>query len=134
LASSEQLSWFQEHSAGTDQSFATSAAGISALHLITGVRSGATITIYVDGVEVGSTTLTVPTGGTLSKLNIGDFDGGSELSGAMACVKIIDSALTAAQVYEEFRSLWADAPSSVGGGGSSVDETQVALISQVFGS
>jgi hypothetical protein len=132
--SGQQLTSLSEKDGGTNIEYTVSSAALNVgeLILFTTVRENNQITYYLDGVQVGDTSsgLDAPTGGTTSVLTLGN----ATANGTIVSAKIIDSALTTAQVYEEFRSLWADAPSSVGGGGSSVDETQVALLSQVFGS
>ena len=133
----QTLGWFTEFSTGSDAIFAFDGTTAPTLQLLTVVRENDVVTLYIDGVKVGSSsgTLTTPTGGTAGVLNIGAFHStaSSAFLGAIACVKIIDYALTAAQVYAEYQTTWADAPSS-SSGGSSIDESQVALLSQVFGS
>ena len=65
------------------------------------VRSSNTIAIYVDGIQVGTTSsaLSAAAGGGSSKLIIGAAeDGGSKFLGAISEVAIYGSALTAAQV------------------------------------
>ena len=134
-AGTENYSWFSESGAGVDASFGGfEASGNQNLHHLTYVRESDIVTLYIDGISRGSSgTLATPTGGTSSFLDVGAFDGGSIYRGTMACLKIVNSALTAAQVYAEYQTTWADAPSS-SSGGSSLDESQIALLSQVFGS
>jgi hypothetical protein len=136
-ASSENYSWFSESGAGVDASYGGwNGSGNHTIHHLTYVRESDIVTLYIDGAKRGSSgTLATPTGGTSSYLDVGAFDGSSIWRGTMACVKIVNSALTSTQVYDEYKTTWADAPSSSsGGGGSSIDESQVALLSQVFGS
>jgi hypothetical protein len=138
LDNKETLGWFTEQGGGGDTTFTFEAATTTTAQLLTVVRDSNVVTLYIDGVQAGASSgsLTAPTGGTSAVFNIGAFGTttSSAFTGAIACVKVIDSALTASQVFAEYETTWADAPSSSSGGGSSVDETQVALISQVFGS
>jgi len=110
LGSTEQLNWVSEGVSASDDNFNSEAAGIDHLHLLAVVRESDVITVYIDGSQVGasSATLDTPVGGTSSVLEVGSLflTGGTFLEGSVACVKIIDSALTADEVYTEFERTW----------------------------
>lgn len=71
------------------------------------VRSSDEVTFYLNGEQVGATSvgLSAPDGGTNGRLSLGATyqDGTNMWAGALASVKLIGSALTAAQVREEYR-------------------------------
>jgi len=110
LGSTEQLNWVSEGVSASDDNFNSEAAGIDHLHLLAVVRESDVITVYIDGSQVGasSATLDTPVGGSSSVLEVGSLflTGGTFLEGSVACVKIIDSALTADEVYTEFERTW----------------------------
>ncbi len=98
------------------------------------VRTDNNVQFYVDGRKFGpaQTGANAPTGGSIAILYIHSFAAADIV---LSSVKIIDSALTSTQVYAEYARSWPLVPLvTASGGGSSVDETQVALLSQVFGS
>jgi hypothetical protein len=107
--SAENYDWFSESGAGVDASYGGWAGtGNQNIHLVTFVRESDIVTLYIDGAKRGSSgTLATPTGGTSSFLDVGAFDGSSIYRGTMACLKIVDSALTATQVYDEYKTTWA---------------------------
>jgi hypothetical protein len=105
--------WFQEFGSGSDQIHDFDGAPLPALHHVAFVRDSNVVTLYIDGVATDSSpSLTGATGGSSSTLNIGSFGGSAANAfyGTLCCVKIIASALTAEQVYSEYRSTWATAP------------------------
>jgi hypothetical protein len=108
-SASEHYQWFSESGAGVDASYgAWAGTGNQNIHLVTFVRESDVVTLYIDGAERGSSgALATPTGGTSSFLDIGAFDGTNIYRGTIACVKIVDSALTATQVYDEYKTTWA---------------------------
>jgi hypothetical protein len=93
--------YLAEYSSGTNITY-SAARGMLAgrVHHLAMVRSSNQVTFYLDGVAIGTSSgLHVPTGGTTAYLCIGAIsDGSSPFYGWIASVKIIASALTAAQV------------------------------------
>jgi len=69
------------------------------------VRSSNNVTFYLNGEQIGATStgLSAPTGGASGKLYIGtNSDASQDWNGVVASVKIISSALTAAQIKAEY--------------------------------
>ena len=109
LSNGERITWTTEFGSGPTADVVNfDAAGIQELHLVTVVRASDVVTVFIDGIQVGasSATLTTPTGGTTAVFEVGGLFGNGFFRGSVACVKIIDSALTDAQVYTEYRSTW----------------------------
>ena len=105
--------WVHEYSAGANENKSLSTTGVPNIDKILGqwhhwafVRdvTANTITMYMDGAEMVSTPYTnEASGGTSGKFSIGRYAGGSFEVTRMAIgnVKIVDSALTAAQLRTE---------------------------------
>lgn len=106
VLSTNQLSYFAEHSSGTDIQFDSAAC------LCTGepthvamVRSSNQVSLYMNGLLVGaaSSGLSAPTSGTSGKLKIGgDAVDGQRAVAAISSFKIINSALSSGQVLDEY--------------------------------
>jgi hypothetical protein len=105
-AVNNRLIFFSEHGVGVNDVY-TILDGVAARHpvLIAAIRESNVITFYVNGVQIGasSSALTAPDGGSASKLRVGGYTGGSatQFAGGMATLKIINRALTPAEVLAE---------------------------------
>lgn len=105
---STQLRWLHESGAGaTDQQFLSTGAieelpELRKIYYIAAVRASDAITFYLNGLPFGSSsgTLTTASGGTSCVLNI--CGGGTALSFATLGVKVVGSALNAAQIKAEY--------------------------------
>lgn len=102
------LSYIAEKNAGTNIVHTIDdALDLGVLYHIAMVRDSNQITFYIDGEQAGATSvgLDAPTGGTEGQLALGATNQGSDnrISATLASVKIIGSALTAAQVRAEYQ-------------------------------
>jgi hypothetical protein len=107
LASSANcLSWTHEQGAGVNETY-DSNIGVPLgrpIHLAA-VRSSNDVTFYVNGerFQSGSTGLNAPTGGSSSRLYAGGQPTASNaFTGAISSLKILNSALTSAQIRAEY--------------------------------
>jgi hypothetical protein len=109
----KQLYYFAEEGAGTDIDYANTGVILDTdtTYHIALVRENDDVTFYVNGVQFGSSSsgLNAPTGGGTTAARIGATDFGNDEVGefTISCAKVIDSALTASQVYEEYSRTWA---------------------------
>jgi hypothetical protein len=103
------LEYFWENAGGVNQDFLLPIAGLPTaqpVHLAA-VRSNNVVRFFVNGLPQGSPSsgLTAATGGTAAVFRIGGSGttaGESPWNGAVASVKVIASALSAAQVKDEY--------------------------------
>lgn len=98
------LRWLSESGSGTDAQFLSTGTleilpGLGKIYYVAAVRESNVVTFYLNGLPYGSSsgTLSVPTGGSSSVLQV---NGGSSF--ATLGVKIVASALTAAQIKAEY--------------------------------
>lgn len=108
LDSTYQLQYFAEQGSGTNITFGSTGFTVqigSVIHYGL-VRLNSQVTFYVNGKQLGpsSTGLAAPTGGTSGKLRIGADSAVSptRMTGAISSVKLLNKALTAAQVAEDY--------------------------------
>jgi serine protease AprX len=81
----------------------TTAPVVGAWEHVVGTWDGATLRLYVNGVEIGSKPWTAPVGAPTLPFTIGDYDGvGHHLAGDVANVALYDHALPAARVERHF--------------------------------
>jgi hypothetical protein len=102
-----KLNYFCEYDAGVDVEYEVDVGiWIEELMHVVVVRDSNKITFYINGEQQGatSTTLTAPTGSSLGIFTVGE---NQEFEGIVCCVKILDTALTAEQVYDEYKRTWA---------------------------
>jgi len=103
---SNALDWIHESGAGVNQTYNTN-IGMPfgrPVHLAA-IRSSNDITFYLNGerFEAGSSGLSAATGGTDAKLYLGSLsDGNQKFTGAISSLKILNSALTPAQIRAEY--------------------------------
>jgi serine protease AprX len=81
----------------------TTAPVVGAWEHVVGTWDGATLRLYVNGVEIESKPWTAPVGAPTLPFTIGDYDGvGHHLAGDVANVALYDHALPAARVERHF--------------------------------
>jgi len=105
-----QLEYDAEEGAGTNIEYASGTGHRiieGRLYHLAFIRSSNQVTFFVNGQKFGDTSsgLNAPSGGSSSFLKVGG--GGNDGEATIACVKIIDSALTESQLYDEFKQTWA---------------------------
>ncbi len=90
------LSFYSESGAGVDADLTTTeAVALNTWTHLAVRRVSNVVSIWKDGVKVDEATLTAPTGGSSSNVNLGaNASNGSTFDGRIADVKIFDSALT----------------------------------------
>jgi hypothetical protein len=106
VLSSNRLSYFAEHSSGTNIQFDSQACLCPGepTHVAM-VRSSNQVSLYLNGLLAGaaSSGLSAPSSGTSGKLKIGGDDAnGQRAVAAISSFKIINSALNATQVADEY--------------------------------
>lgn len=97
--------WRQAHGSGTVVSYSPTGFGMpSDLCHLAVTRTSNVVQFYLNGRVLGpaSSALTAPDGGSTSVLFIGDVAGGSNVECCLHSLKIVASALTAAQVKGEY--------------------------------
>ena len=113
LNSNEELYWFQEKDAGTNLDYTLTGYPIPLDQwvMIGATRTSNVIQFWLNGAKLGSSTsLSAPTGGGDGQLFIGSENPGTQYryTGHIKSVKIIASALTEAQMMEEFEQITGD--------------------------
>jgi hypothetical protein len=101
------LAYFAETGAGTNIGIygADGYAGVESIaYHYAMVRSSNDVTFYVNGVQLGATSsgLAAPSGGGDGRFRIGQHSSGALITALVSSVKLIASALTAAQVRAEY--------------------------------
>jgi hypothetical protein len=106
LTSGYALGYGAESGAGSDISYnINDGIGMGVPTHIALVRSSNNISFYTNGEQLGATStgLGAPTGGTSGRFYIGDNAAGTaKFTGAISSVKIINSALSAAEIKAEY--------------------------------
>lgn len=108
VSSTSLITYAIEHGAGTAYTKALAAMmPVGTIQLLTLTRNtaGTTITLYLDGTQIATETVTAPTGGTSSQLTLGDRgDGTAEgWHGVIFGMRITPACFTATQVLEAYQ-------------------------------